>query len=384
MVTLTNGGQFLFLNGYVNQFRSPRSYYCLQDPDRIPEFYGPINVNKKEAIQIARDTLKKIGYAPYLPINQEPEVEMPVQVGTNYVARYRVNWGMSRKMPFSDWRKGLIQVEVNASNRRVHFLTVITRDIPSADIKIDPSLVPTNKVGKTGFAMSGWAGVVATNQEGKPLTVAVSKPAPLIKGALEDAIIQTILPKISEFAKTLNIAIPQPLTTNDIDKEKGGCWTNGWGNLSANVRLKQGDRFVYSHGYVSAYWAPDSLDLADEPKDYHKIVGKINLSEKEAVRIARDALKKLGWDKALRTDLEPSIATPREVWRFTLERGSEGTNLVARFNISWKPPEERGTGLVDSCVEIDATTKVIKSIFANVPKLWRPDPKIDVPHTNAP
>src|SRR5688572_33312826 len=39
-VWLTNGYQFGFLSGRVGIFRTPQSYFTLQDPNRIPEFYG--------------------------------------------------------------------------------------------------------------------------------------------------------------------------------------------------------------------------------------------------------------------------------------------------------------------------------------------------------
>src|SRR5437879_1330548 len=39
-VTLTNGYEFSFDRGRISQYRSPKSYFSLQEPDRIPEFYG--------------------------------------------------------------------------------------------------------------------------------------------------------------------------------------------------------------------------------------------------------------------------------------------------------------------------------------------------------
>src|SRR5450756_2509177 len=61
-ITLSNGFQFTFLDGRVSVYRSPQSYFSLQDPEQIPRFYGPVKLKEKEALQIALGAIKKLGY----------------------------------------------------------------------------------------------------------------------------------------------------------------------------------------------------------------------------------------------------------------------------------------------------------------------------------
>jgi hypothetical protein len=98
LVTLTNGYKFTFLDGRVCVFRSPQSYFSLQEPDEIPQFYGKVNVKPKDALQIAHETIKKLGYTDTtFHAERPPESTAPERLGTNYVPRYRFRWLDSEK-----------------------------------------------------------------------------------------------------------------------------------------------------------------------------------------------------------------------------------------------------------------------------------------------
>src|SRR5438477_870325 len=60
-LALTNGYEFSFDRGRLFQYRSPSSYFSLQDPDRIPEFYGIVKITKSRAVQIAHQAIKRLG-----------------------------------------------------------------------------------------------------------------------------------------------------------------------------------------------------------------------------------------------------------------------------------------------------------------------------------
>src|SRR5437867_3898701 len=44
-VILTNGLRLWYSRGYVNGFRTPHSYYNLQDPQEIARYYGPLKLD---------------------------------------------------------------------------------------------------------------------------------------------------------------------------------------------------------------------------------------------------------------------------------------------------------------------------------------------------
>src|SRR5437868_27375 len=62
LLIFTNRLQVWYQLGHVNGFRTPRSYYNLQDVRDIPRFYGPIKLSTDEALQLARVTICKLGY----------------------------------------------------------------------------------------------------------------------------------------------------------------------------------------------------------------------------------------------------------------------------------------------------------------------------------
>src|SRR5260370_6081867 len=90
-LVLTNGLELWYYHGHVEGFRTPRSYYNLQGNfnEDVRRFYGPVKLNKDEALQLARKTLLKLGYSLKETFaDQDPQVELPPRIGTNTVPHY--------------------------------------------------------------------------------------------------------------------------------------------------------------------------------------------------------------------------------------------------------------------------------------------------------
>src|SRR5882762_9268852 len=49
-ITLTNGAEFWFEHGHINGYRTPASYYDVQDPKQVPRFFGTFKFGKDEAM----------------------------------------------------------------------------------------------------------------------------------------------------------------------------------------------------------------------------------------------------------------------------------------------------------------------------------------------
>ncbi len=60
-IWLKSGWTFVFSRGYVDTIQGPH-FFGIQDLDRIPEYFGEPRMSRSEAVQMARDTLKKLGY----------------------------------------------------------------------------------------------------------------------------------------------------------------------------------------------------------------------------------------------------------------------------------------------------------------------------------
>src|SRR3989442_1162736 len=92
-LTLTNGLELWYSHGHVEGFRTPRSFYNVEDPAEYPRFYGPLRLNKEQALELARDRLRKLDYTPKQSFtDQEPHIESPPRFGTNVVPHYRFKW----------------------------------------------------------------------------------------------------------------------------------------------------------------------------------------------------------------------------------------------------------------------------------------------------
>lgn len=93
-LVLTNGYEFWYSWGHVDDFRSPRDYFTAQDVERVPEFFGTLRLEQSEAIDLARKALMSVGYAEQLPmLRKKPsEVRGPKRFGEHIIPHYRITW----------------------------------------------------------------------------------------------------------------------------------------------------------------------------------------------------------------------------------------------------------------------------------------------------
>ncbi len=353
-VHLTNGWKFTFLDGRVCRCQSPQSYYSLQDPDKVPEFYGRILVNENQAVQAARQAIKKLGYSEKtLFADKSPVVVSPPHVGTNSIPRYRVKWmepgNKESNLP-------LVDFEIDARNKQIQMF----------------ALFSTNT-----FRPQPTVGVKAPVAQSPPQIRSASRGRKMIPvgGSYSNAFLMAILPQFSEYITRGGFSFPLPVKANQIDFSEStlGIVED---DPYAFINLKNGARFVYSHGQVIAYYATNAMQLPGRPDSWEacaRFVGPINMSSNDAVALVRQTLKKLGYsEKMLRVDEPPTYVGEPAKW---------GNGYIARYFPNWK---ESWDGPFRVCAEVDATTKVVTSLYVNdhvITNIWRQPPKINVPLT---
>lgn len=123
-IVTRQGFNFSFFQGIVRDFNWPNSYSGMQNKNshNIAVFFGKAKISRKQAIQSARDTLKKLGIPPEdVFAEQEPQVEVPTW-GTNTIARYIVKWHDPRG---GDDGSTSARVEVNAETGQVEALHLL-------------------------------------------------------------------------------------------------------------------------------------------------------------------------------------------------------------------------------------------------------------------
>ena len=127
-LTLTNGYQFVYSFGYVQQFRAPHSFFGSSKLDgRIEDYWGRWMIPEKEAVQLARNTIKKLGYSlELLHLDKTPRIKKPIKIGIHNIPRYLLNWKFS--IPGTDAESSGIssatEVEVDAEKGCVKSIAI--------------------------------------------------------------------------------------------------------------------------------------------------------------------------------------------------------------------------------------------------------------------
>ncbi len=331
---LTNGYIFAFRHGHIARFKSPNRYSDLQDPKLVPKFFGELRMTDQEAVELCRATIRKLGYTEeMLYADLRPTIKYPERVGAKVVPRYMVSW--------TDPREGgrSCEFEVNAQDKKIESVYFssghLWRDPPKIDV------VPEPKGG----------GVFKSRFEP-------------VNPEYGERLLRAILPEFTDYARRLDLPIPLPITTNQVANYTCQRFD---GQVYADVFLTNNHRFFYRDGMVQCYDAPDSFfDYTKNAVRVSDFVGKWRLKDSEAIRLARDALDKLGLpQEALFADETPSIRKPRNV------------SNVPRIQIDWTKGKG-GIQLSKTLIEIDAERGTIKSIYVRCGPLSRPMPDVGV------
>lgn len=318
MVTLTNDFQFTFLDGRVCVYRSPDSYFSLQNIEAVPEFYGRVSVKEKEALALTRKAIDSLGYTDLVPeLKQKPLVTLPERIGTNQIARYRFRWIDARFAANSsrhpNFMPVVLDVEVNASQPRIEMFSMVaprtSRSAPKVDI-VPPLLHPKPE---------------ATSPEDGPR---LKWPT----NAFTESLLQTLLPEMSDYVAKARLNLSLPLTIHDVDLSQSLCVTND-GDIHVQLYLQNGDRFNYSFGHIRAFYSHDAFYKFPYMGDPEKFLGKVNMTTNQAIKLAKEIVKNLGCrEKMDLTFASPTYIPQRDFTRFFIQfnavkNGAELTTL---------------------------------------------------------
>lgn len=349
LLTLTNGARFSFVEGHVSSYRSPLSYFSLQGPELIPSFYGLIKVKETDAMRIARSVIKRLGYREALfHAERAPRVTRPEKIGADRVARYRFQW------LDPDWQKSpkiagitpaLLDVEVDATSGRIQMVSLAGPGLqrPTPHIDVSPPLVPA--------AQSAGQAQLSGGTRTEPVSPQYAA-----------AFLQATLPQCSAFAAQIELHLPLPLTTNSVDSLRYYC-----GLLEkqpiAQIYLRNGDRFNYEHGRVTAFYAHDAYHKFPEQGRLEDFLGKVNITTNAAIALCERAITNLGYKAKL----------PKAFLGTVTHLGGQ---QLTRCVFYWFRPGEDSNF---ATFEVDMQKSAIKAAYLDDPSLWRDPPKISVP-----
>jgi hypothetical protein len=358
-VTLTNGCRFIFDDGGIRSYESAHSFYSVQDPSAVPQFFGTVNLSEPDAVDRAHEALQRLGYSDaLLSTDRTPQVIPPPVVKGNEVPRYRIRWFDPTRGHDPNNPPLSAECEVNATTGEIEMLNILNPGAwrPAPEISVHPPVVGGNP-----------ATVYGNGRKIYPVSETYS-----------NAFLTAILPQCTAYAKAIGYPLNHSLTLRDVIGEKNVCGLVD-NDPMASVNLKNGVHFDYRHGQVIAFYAPDVMELPGRenphsPLEFEKFqaqfFGPINLTQDEAVALVRQTVENLGYSQqVLHIEKKPRVWGPN--WW--------GTNHIARCSMQWKDTERE---MIQVQAEVDLATKSVKSLYINDhanTDIWRTPPHIDVP-----
>ena len=176
-----------------------------------------------------------------------------------------------------------------------------------------------------------------------------------------NAVLVAILPFVSDVAERLNLPVPHPVTAAQVLD----CSIPPSGKPEAQVILRGGWCFAFKQGYVQTIQSPHCYSVLQNPDDIPLFYGEVRMTKPEAVRLARDTLKKLGIPlESVFAEQDPEVSGPQTI----------GTNTVPHYQVVWHHP--RGGRSVS--MEINGNLKRVERICLRNESLERPPPKVSV------
>jgi len=331
-VTLTNGYQFWFEHGFVNSIESPDCYFHLQDPKEIPRFYGTNRMTESEAVQMARQTIRKAGYNPLWLETEKPKVERAKTAPRDepkVIPHFRVTWEKSTP----DGRKHVADVEINTDAKRPEMYWLLGQEFQRAQPNIPQPPVVAQPAPST--------------QQGSGATMA---PIP---EKLRSAATNEFCTKVTDMAKRLGLPIKLPVLASDI---KEGNFGFRDGDFRCTAVLNNGYRFSYGHGLVTSFYTPNSDTR--EGADPRTIDGKGVFTKEQILDFATKQVRKLGYsDRAILLDQPPFVGGGPD----------ENHPNFARFRVWWQRP---GSKSIQDDPDAQFTVAEVNGMTLQLESLW--------------
>lgn len=344
---LKDGTSFAFEDGHVFAYSSPNCYFYLQNLLLYEKAWGTPRMTKEQAVELARRAIKRLGYSLEDTMAEwEPFVPPLEQVGTNILPRYRIKWLAP------DGRK-VTEVEVNAEKKRIEsirFNNIVALKRPNPKVRVEPAPLDPN---------NHWQRVwIHNNDQPNDINHEYAyRLAPVVFKAAED------------WARKFDFNLPLPITTNHV--KRFYCSNNG-GVPYVELTLTNNWEFTYRVNCITYAGSPrrffESENLPFRVKDF---VGKWNLTEDQAIDLARQTVAKFGGPPGfLRVDKKPRVRRPTPV-------GAMPT--IPRLWIEWRyppDPQKRVEQWIE--LEIDCNKGTVEMIHFDDVRLWDKPPDLGV------
>jgi hypothetical protein len=337
------GTMFGIRDGAVTMFESPGSYIKLQDPSRVPEFFGEPTLSSNQVLELATKTIEKLVRTTNPIANIKPLVERPKKINGKEIPFYEISWPKPHYTPGFGYFAGL---EIDARNGRITALQL--HDPGFCDYEFAQAI--SNRV----YIADAPKTVAKTNAPFRRVL-----PCPTTN-EVEQAIASWLW-----LCQKLKIDPGQGTNLAAVDWDRSLVFTNSWlhgSPVEIAVWFTNGDNFCSVHGVALSHTASDTYFVG-----WNKRTGEELLIFKGKVKHHWEDLA-----KNLERVLIEEIKVPKKCFAAYASRASSeppefGTETLKRVRVEWTDRQNRkefGFG-----AEFDLETGEIKSVGFRDPKI---------------
>ncbi len=315
-VRLNTGDTFWFEHGHVQGFESAQSYYALQDPEKIPRFYGSARLTRKEAVAAARRAIRQLGFTEEdLYADLEPKVTLPPPVEGHVIPRYRLEWTAPNRENFT-----VADMEIDGETAAVRMVFFISSNL-------------WRKPPKIGVQPKVILGICASYR---------------VDSSEASVLVDKLIPSLSAFGAKLGLPCP-------TGKEQISSLEIQPGKIPRTVvYFTNGYDFLFERGRIYGFSAPDTFFTWQHDIKWHFFIGEAKINEAESIAVVRNAVKSLDYSACSIGETPPTI----------IRRPSPGVkHRIPRVQLEW--PGSPSNALVRA--EVDLSSGLLKSLYVAEP-----------------
>ena len=191
-------------------------------------------------------------------------------------------------------------------------------------------------------------------------------------GTYSNAILVAILPHVSDYAKKLDLPLINPVTAGQVAIFNPSPYKD---MVGAGLGLTNGYWFTFANGHIDMFRSPDDLFYQQDFGNLQRFVGKENMTTNDAITLAREAFRKLGFDpQKFHLDALPE--------NFTGPRDLQGLGHIPFCQIEWDSPDAKTTAERAASYsvqfDVDLGKKQIIGMALTGTNFWKPDPTLGV------
>ncbi|HEY5297556.1 MAG TPA: hypothetical protein VIK59_06505 [Verrucomicrobiae bacterium] len=362
---LTNHYFFSFTSGYVSSFRSPTNWFNntydnWDDLEYFKRYRGRDNMTTNEAIELARDSFRKLGYKPEEFQADGPPTSFEGPINSKRLGHMpycRIEWN-SPNSKIRNWLglDSYIQFDIDMQRKQIVGMNLISRRFWRSDPKITvtPDL-------ETNYRNAGVFGQMALMQSRMPYVH--------MTPAYSNATLTATLPYVADFTKKLNLPISQPLIGDQVLLYLPPLYYTNDG-FSCTVMLTNHFWFTFLAGFVTKFSSPDDWFEESQTKTNWAAFDQNCLTTNEAIEFARDAFQQLGYHPE-----DFHLDNPPTSFENAVDKKNE---RYAYCRMDWESSDEMQTNVYQIQFDIDLLRKRIVGATLIGKKFVRPLPKIDV------